>query len=114
MIKIYLFFYFFLIINAQRIKEQKSKVLKTHSLELPYIGKKERTGVQHDFKSVYLEEGLQNRWFDFGGNAIVDTNKHIRLTSTASSQQGYLWSRLVKKKRKSERKRHTAMKLIIH
>jgi hypothetical protein len=51
MIKIYLFLYFFLIINAQRIKEQKPKVLKTHSLELPYIGKKERElGVQHDFK----------------------------------------------------------------
>lgn len=60
---------------------------------------------------MYLEEGLQNRWFDFGGNTIVDTNKHIRLTSTASSQQGYLWSRLVKKKKKRKKKDIQPMKL---
>ncbi|ORX48061.1 hypothetical protein DM01DRAFT_1310045 [Hesseltinella vesiculosa] len=42
----------------------------------------------------YIDDELQNRWFDFGGDTIINTNRHIRLTSTRQSQQGYLWSRL--------------------
>ncbi|KAJ8654469.1 hypothetical protein O0I10_009910 [Lichtheimia ornata] len=51
--------------------------LRTHSISMPYI-----------------DDELQNRWFDFAGDAIINTNRHIRLTSNRQSQQGYLWSRL--------------------
>ncbi|KAG0308672.1 hypothetical protein BGZ98_007245 [Dissophora globulifera] len=36
---------------------------------------------------------MQSRWFDFGGDAIINTNEHIRLTQDVPSQSGYLWSR---------------------
>ncbi|KAF9563794.1 hypothetical protein EC968_004699 [Mortierella alpina] len=51
--------------------------LRTHSIYMPYI-----------------DQDLQNRWFDFGGDTIINTNKHIRLTTDVPSQTGYLWSRL--------------------
>ncbi|KAI7870259.1 legume-like lectin family-domain-containing protein [Spinellus fusiger] len=58
---------------------QKSSTvtLKTHSLSVPYI-----------------DDELQNRWFDFNGNTIVNTNRHMRLTSNLPSQVGNVWSRL--------------------
>lgn len=43
---------------------------------------------------AYVDSDLQNRWFDFTGNAIINTNKHVRLTQDRSSQSGNLWSRL--------------------
>ncbi|KAI1309525.1 hypothetical protein EDD11_004074 [Mortierella claussenii] len=43
---------------------------------------------------IPIDQDLQNRWFDFGGDAIVNTNKHIRLTQDMPSQSGWLWSRL--------------------
>ncbi|KAF9347630.1 hypothetical protein BGX26_000897 [Mortierella sp. AD094] len=51
--------------------------LRTHSIYMPYI-----------------DQDLQNRWFDFGGDALINTNKHVRLTTDVPSQTGYLWSRL--------------------
>ncbi|KAG9084214.1 hypothetical protein FS749_005400, partial [Ceratobasidium sp. UAMH 11750] len=42
----------------------------------------------------YVDQDLQNRWFSFGANAYVNTNKHIRLTRDKPSQTGWLWSRL--------------------
>ncbi|CAI2175447.1 1155_t:CDS:2 [Funneliformis geosporum] len=51
--------------------------LRTHSISMPYI-----------------DMDLQNRWFDFGADAVVNTAKHIRLTHDRSSQTGWLWSRL--------------------
>ncbi|KAF9339186.1 hypothetical protein BGZ91_006760, partial [Linnemannia elongata] len=51
--------------------------LRTHSIYMPYI-----------------DNDLQNRWFDFGGDTIVNTNRHIRLTQDVPSQSGWLWSRL--------------------
>ncbi|KAG0348703.1 hypothetical protein BGZ54_004548, partial [Gamsiella multidivaricata] len=39
-------------------------------------------------------QDLQNRWFDFGGDTIINTNRHIRLTQDKPSQSGWLWSRL--------------------
>ncbi|RCH96585.1 hypothetical protein CU097_006979 [Rhizopus azygosporus] len=56
---------------------QGNNNMRTHSISMPYI-----------------DDELQNRWFDFGGNTIINTNHHIRLTSTKQSQLGYLWSRL--------------------
>lgn len=56
---------------------EKTVPLRTHSLYAPYV-----------------DSDLQNRWFDFGGSTIVNTNKHIRLTQDRASQSGWLWSRL--------------------
>lgn len=33
------------------------------------------------------------RW-DFGGDAIINTNKHVRLTQDKQSQSGWIWSRM--------------------
>lgn len=41
-----------------------------------------------------MDSDLQNRWFDFGGSSIINTNKHVRLTQDRSGQAGWLWSRL--------------------
>ncbi|KAF8627963.1 hypothetical protein AX15_004157 [Amanita polypyramis BW_CC] len=56
---------------------QKAVHLRTHSIYAPYI-----------------DQDLQNRWWDFGADSYVNTNKHIRLTRAAPSQMGWLWSRL--------------------
>lgn len=48
----------------------------------------------HSIYAPYVDQDLQNRWFSFGGNAYVNTNKHIRLTRDKPSQMGWLWSRL--------------------
>ncbi|PFH50471.1 hypothetical protein AMATHDRAFT_61073 [Amanita thiersii Skay4041] len=56
---------------------EKSLHLPTHSLYAPYI-----------------DQDLQNRWWDFGADAYVNTNKHVRLTRPVPSQMGWLWSRL--------------------
>ncbi|CAG8604664.1 6984_t:CDS:2 [Funneliformis mosseae] len=51
--------------------------LRTHSIYMPYI-----------------DMDLQNRWFDFGGDTVINTAKHIRLTHDRPAQSGWLWSRL--------------------
>ncbi|WWD19506.1 hypothetical protein CI109_103967 [Kwoniella shandongensis] len=56
---------------------EKTVPLRTHSLAAPYV-----------------DSDLQNRWWDFGGDAIINTNKHVRLTQDKPSQQGWLWSRM--------------------
>ncbi|KAI0300440.1 concanavalin A-like lectin/glucanase domain-containing protein [Multifurca ochricompacta] len=75
---------------------ERTVQLRTHSLFAPYI-----------------DQDLQNRWWDFGADAYVNTNKHIRLTRNRQSLtvqispfllsilpapncilQGWLWSRL--------------------
>lgn len=56
---------------------ERTVQLRTHSLYAPYI-----------------DQELQNRWWDFGADSYVNTNKHIRLTRAAPSQTGWLWSRL--------------------
>ncbi|KAI0028829.1 legume-like lectin family-domain-containing protein, partial [Vararia minispora EC-137] len=56
---------------------ERTAQLRTHSLYAPYI-----------------DQDLQNRWWDFGADAYVNTNKHIRLTQNKPSQMGWLWSRL--------------------
>ncbi|KAG8898409.1 hypothetical protein FRB99_007452 [Tulasnella sp. 403] len=48
----------------------------------------------HSIYAPYVDQDLQNRWFDFGGEAYVNTNKHIRLTQDRQSETGWLWSRL--------------------
>jgi len=56
---------------------ERTVQLRTHSLFAPYI-----------------DQDLQNRWWDFGADAYVNTNKHVRLTRQRPSQMGWLWSRL--------------------
>ncbi|EJF60754.1 legume-like lectin, partial [Dichomitus squalens LYAD-421 SS1] len=48
----------------------------------------------HSIYPPYIDQDLQNRWWDFGGDAYVNTNKHIRLTRAKPSQMGWLWSRV--------------------
>jgi len=48
----------------------------------------------HSLFAPYIDQDLQNRWWDFGADAYVNTNKHVRLTRKAPSQMGWLWSRL--------------------
>lgn len=56
---------------------ERTVALRTHSIYAPYI-----------------DQDLQNRWWDFGADAIINTNKHVRLTRNKPSQMGWLWSRL--------------------
>lgn len=48
----------------------------------------------HTIYAPYVESSLQNKFWDFGGDAIIDTNRHIRLTQDRPHQRGWLWSRL--------------------
>ncbi|KAH7098280.1 legume-like lectin family-domain-containing protein [Auriculariales sp. MPI-PUGE-AT-0066] len=48
----------------------------------------------HTLFAPYIDQDLQNRWWDFGADAYVDTMRHIRLTQTRQSQVGWLWSRI--------------------
>ncbi|KZT05407.1 concanavalin A-like lectin/glucanase [Laetiporus sulphureus 93-53] len=48
----------------------------------------------HSIYAPYIDEDLQNRWWDFGADAYINTNKHIRLTRNRPSQIGWLWTRV--------------------
>ncbi|KAF9012677.1 legume-like lectin family-domain-containing protein [Cyathus striatus] len=48
----------------------------------------------HSLFAPYIDVDLQNRWWDFGADSYVNTNKHVRLTRPTPSQMGWLWSRL--------------------
>ncbi|KAI0828014.1 legume-like lectin [Trametes gibbosa] len=48
----------------------------------------------HSIYPPYIDQDLQNRWWDFGADAYVNTNKHVRLTRAVPSQMGWLWSRV--------------------
>ncbi|KAL5531974.1 hypothetical protein ACEPAF_5537 [Sanghuangporus sanghuang] len=63
--------------NAKNVTIDRLVNLRTHSVYAPYI-----------------DQDLQNRWWDFGADTIINTNKHIRLTRNKRSQTGWLWSRL--------------------
>ncbi|KAF2751355.1 vesicular integral-membrane protein VIP36 precursor [Sporormia fimetaria CBS 119925] len=55
----------------------KAISLRTHSLEPPY-----------------LDSDMQSRWWDFGGDTIIRTDKYIRLASDKPSRDGYIFSRV--------------------
>lgn len=48
----------------------------------------------HSIYAPYVDSDLQNKFWDFGGDAIVDTTRYIRLTQDRPSQAGWLWTRL--------------------
>lgn len=66
-----------LAVTAQGEENMRQIVLRTHSLSAPY-----------------LETDLQNRWFDFGGDAYVKTDSYIRLAPDQSSRMGWLFSKI--------------------
>ncbi|KAK9470942.1 concanavalin A-like lectin/glucanase domain-containing protein [Dipodascopsis tothii] len=51
--------------------------LRTHTLQLPY-----------------LDDSLLSRWFDYGGDTVVRTDKYVRLTADRPGQAGWIFSRL--------------------
>ncbi|KAJ4363503.1 hypothetical protein N0V83_009798 [Neocucurbitaria cava] len=55
----------------------KAISLRTHSIEPPY-----------------LDSDMQSRWWDFGGDTIIRTDKYIRLASDKPSRDGWLFSRV--------------------
>ncbi|KAI8802608.1 vesicular integral-membrane protein VIP36 [Cladochytrium replicatum] len=49
----------------------------------------------YGLQTPFIEENLNNRWWNFGGDTIVDVNNHIRLTSDRQSSKGWLWSKIM-------------------
>ncbi|TPX59445.1 hypothetical protein PhCBS80983_g02460 [Powellomyces hirtus] len=47
----------------------------------------------YSIQPPYIEENLQNRWWEFGGDAYMEVNNYIRLTADKRSKQGYLWTK---------------------
>ncbi|KAH9965410.1 legume-like lectin family-domain-containing protein [Russula dissimulans] len=47
----------------------------------------------HSLLAPYIDQDLQNRWWDFGADAYVNSNKYVRLTRDKQSEMGWLWSR---------------------
>ncbi|KAI9227894.1 MAG: legume-like lectin family-domain-containing protein [Piptocephalis tieghemiana] len=41
----------------------------------------------------YVDEEMRIRFWDYGGDAILNTNKHIRLTPDEQSRAGWIWSK---------------------
>ncbi|KAF2686246.1 vesicular integral-membrane protein VIP36 precursor [Lentithecium fluviatile CBS 122367] len=57
--------------------EIKAIPLRTHSLEAPY-----------------LDSDMQSRWWEFGGDTIIRTDKYVRLASDKPSRDGWIFSRV--------------------
>ncbi|KAF2715516.1 vesicular integral-membrane protein VIP36 precursor [Pleomassaria siparia CBS 279.74] len=55
----------------------KAISLRTHSLEPPY-----------------LDSDMQSRWFDFGDDTIIRTDRYVRLASDKPSRTGWIFSRV--------------------
>lgn len=63
--------------NANGVKASENPKLVTHSLEMPY-----------------LDQDLSSKWWQFGGDALLDVNSHIRLTADRPSQTGWIYSKV--------------------
>ncbi|WFD32593.1 hypothetical protein MSPP1_003641 [Malassezia sp. CBS 17886] len=48
----------------------------------------------HSLFAPYVDGSLQNSYWDFGGDTIVDTGRYVRLTQDRRGERGWLWSRL--------------------
>ncbi|KAL7749422.1 hypothetical protein RI367_005293 [Sorochytrium milnesiophthora] len=42
----------------------------------------------------YIDSDMSNRWWDFGGATVVNTNRYVRLTPDLQGRAGWLWARL--------------------
>ncbi|KLJ07658.1 lectin, mannose-binding 2 [Blastomyces silverae] len=50
--------------------------------------------VAYSITQPYLDSDSENRWFDFGGDTVIRTDRYIRLTPDRPSRQGWLFSRV--------------------
>lgn len=48
----------------------------------------------HSLAPPYLDSDMHTRWFEYGGDTLIRTDKYLRLTSTYPSQQGWIFSRV--------------------
>ncbi|RMZ74953.1 hypothetical protein DV737_g5570, partial [Chaetothyriales sp. CBS 132003] len=48
----------------------------------------------HSLSSPYLDSDMTSRWFDFGGDLVIRTDRYIRLASDTPSQSGWIFSRI--------------------
>ncbi|KOS14020.1 vesicular integral-membrane protein vip36 [Malassezia pachydermatis] len=48
----------------------------------------------HSLFSPYVDSSLQNNYWDYGGDAVIDTNRYVMLTQDRRNESGWLWSRL--------------------
>ncbi|KAI8801295.1 vesicular integral-membrane protein VIP36 precursor [Cladochytrium replicatum] len=49
----------------------------------------------YNLQPPFIEENLNNRWWNFGGDALVDVHNHVRLTSDRQSSSGWIWSKVM-------------------
>lgn len=42
----------------------------------------------------YLDSDMQSRWWEFGGDTIIRTDKYVRLASDKPSRDGWIFSRV--------------------
>ncbi|KAK9469114.1 concanavalin A-like lectin/glucanase domain-containing protein [Lipomyces arxii] len=48
----------------------------------------------HSIQSPYLDDSLHSKWFNFGGDTVIRTDRYIRLTADRPGQLGWVSSRL--------------------
>lgn len=48
----------------------------------------------HSLFAPYVDSSLQNSYWDYGGDAIIDTNRYVILTQDRKNESGWIWSRL--------------------
>ncbi|KXN66922.1 concanavalin A-like lectin/glucanase [Conidiobolus coronatus NRRL 28638] len=63
--------------KKKEFKEEYDDIIRQH----PYLA-----------LSPPFAEALENDYFDFGGDTVINKNSHIRLTADKPSKQGYIWS----------------------
>ena len=49
----------------------------------------------HSLASPYLDRDTSSKWWDLGGDYVVDVNSEIRLTPDLPGKSGYLFSKAV-------------------
>ncbi|KAI9099882.1 legume-like lectin family-domain-containing protein [Phlyctochytrium arcticum] len=47
----------------------------------------------YSLQPPFIEENLQNRWWNFGGDSLMEVNRFVRLTPDVSSKRGWLWTK---------------------
>jgi mannose-binding lectin 2 len=54
-----------------------------------------QTQTLHDYclEAPFLDSGINSKEWNFGGDAFMNVDKFVRLTSNQKSQFGWLWSR---------------------
>ena len=48
----------------------------------------------HSLFAPYVDSSLQNNFWDYGGDAVIDTNRYVMLTQDRTNESGWIWSRL--------------------